>query len=273
MIRTDAIASPPKRDVRVKRLILPTEHGSWGFLLEPLVAGLAIAFSTAGVWIAVMVIGAFLTRQPLKFFLLGLTGAGFREQTFAAAKYTALFGIIFAIGLAGALATAPQWSMFPFAVIAPLASYQIFIDLSRKSRDLIPELTGAVAISSSVAAIAIAGGFSFPVAMALWAIFIARLIPSIIYVRNRLRLEKGKESSMMAAVSTHFVALGGVGLLAANGLASYLTVGMFLLLTVRSWIGLSPYRKRVKAMKIGILEVVYGTLTVATVIAGYYIGI
>src|SRR5512139_464396 len=192
MIRTDAIASPPKREVRVKRLILPTEHGSWGFLLEPLVAGLAIAFSTAGVWIAVMVIGAFLTRQPLKFFLLGLTGAGFREQTFAAAKYTALFGIIFAIGLAGALATAPQWSMFPFAVIAPLASYQIFIDLSRKSRDLIPELTGAVA-------------------MALWAIFIARLIPSIIYVRNRLRLEKGKESSMMAAVSTHFVALGCVG--------------------------------------------------------------
>lgn len=272
MMRTEAITSPPKREVRVKRLILPTEHGSWGFLLEPLVAGLAIAFSTAGAWIALMVIGAFLTRQPLKFFLSGLAGNGFREQTLAALKFTAIFGAIFAIGLAGALATAPQWSLFPFLVIAPLASYQIFNDLSRKSRELLPELTGAVAISASVAAIAMAGGFSFPVAAALWGIFIARLMPSILYVRNRLKLEKGKPSSMIAPVSAHVLALGAVGLLAANGLASYVTVGMFAVLLVRSWIGLSPYRKRIKAMKIGVFEVIYGALTVASIVVGYFLG-
>lgn len=272
MMRTDAIASPPKREVRVKRLILPTEHGSWGFLLEPLVAGLAVAYSTAGAWIALMVIGAFLTRQPLKFFLLGLAGNGFREQTAAAFKYTVIFGIIFTAGLIGALATAPQWSLFPFLVIAPLASYQIFCDLSRKSRDLLPELTGAVAISSSVAAIALAGGISFPLSMALWATFIGRLIPSIMYVRNRLKLEKGKTYSILAPVSAHLVALGAVGLLAANGIASYLTVGMFGVLLIRSAVGLSQYRQRIKAMRIGVWEVIYGAITVATVITGYYLG-
>jgi hypothetical protein len=270
---SQVVSSPPRREVRVKRLVLPTEHGSWGFLLEPIVASLAIAFTAAGGWIALMVIGAFLARQPLKFALMGLTGNGFREQTIAAIKFTMLFGAIFAAGFAGALATAPQHSMFPFLVIAPLASYQIFCDLSRKSRELLPELTGAIAISSSAAAIALAGGISWPIAMGIWATFIARLIPSILYVRNRLRLEKGKEYSILGPVSAHLLALGAVGLLAAFGLASYLTVGMFGFLMIRSAVGLSDYRRRIKAMRIGVYEVIYGTLTVVSIILGHYLGI
>ena len=220
-----------------------------------------------------MVVGAFLARQPLKFALLGLTGNGFREQTLAALKFTVLFGLVFAVGFGGALSTAPQHAMFPFLVIAPLASYQIFCDLSRKSRDLLPELTGAVAISASAPAITLAAGIPFPVAMGLWAIFIGRLIPSILYVRNRLRLEKGKSYSVLVPASAHLVALGALGLLAANGLASYLTVGMFAFLSVRSVIGLSDYRRRIKAMRIGVWEVIYGTLTVISIIVGYYTGI
>ncbi|MDM7922853.1 MAG: YwiC-like family protein [Pyrinomonadaceae bacterium] len=270
---SQVITNPPQREVRVKRLILPTEHGSWGFLLEPIVAAIAIGFSAAGGWITLMVVGAFLARQPLKFALLGLAGNGFREQTIAAIKFTVIFGIVFAAGFVGALATAPQYAMFPFLVIAPLASYQIFCDLSRKSRELLPELTGAVAISASAPAIALAAGVSFPIAMGLWAVFIGRLIPSILYVRNRLRLEKGKSYSILVPVSAHLVAVGAVGLLAANGLASYLTVGMFAFLSIRSWIGLSDYRRRIKAMRIGVWEVTYGTLTVISIIVGYYMGI
>ena len=39
---------------------------------------------------------------------------------------------------------------------------QAVLDLSKKSRDILAELTGAVAISSSVAAIALAGGLHGP---------------------------------------------------------------------------------------------------------------
>ena len=56
----------PARRVRLRQIVLPTEHGSWGFLLEPIVAGVAVAFSAASVWIAVAVIGAFLARRPLQ---------------------------------------------------------------------------------------------------------------------------------------------------------------------------------------------------------------
>lgn len=43
--------------IRAKAVALPVEHGSWGFLLEPLVGGIAIAPSIAAPWIAILVIG------------------------------------------------------------------------------------------------------------------------------------------------------------------------------------------------------------------------
>ena len=48
---------------------------------------------------------------------------------------------------------------------------------------------------------------------------------------------------------------------------------MFLVLLIRSIYGLSPFRKRAKAMEIGIGEVIYGALTVTSLIVGHYAGI
>src|SRR6476661_3892164 len=60
--------------VRVGQIALPSEHGGWGLLFEPLVAGLAIAPSVGGLCIAVMTVGAFLTRQPLKMLVIDRLG-------------------------------------------------------------------------------------------------------------------------------------------------------------------------------------------------------
>ena len=271
-MRSEAAAlRVPLRAVKLKRLILPTEHGSWGFLLEPLVASLAVAFSIGGIWIALMVVGGFLSRQPLRYLLLGIAGNGFRTQTIAALCLTIVFSAFFALGLAGAVATANPWSLFPFLVVAPLVSYQIFCDLSLKSRNLLPEVTGAVAISSSAAAIAFAGGMPWANAMAVWAIFIGRLIPSVLYVRTRLRLDKGKLARPFNAIFAHFIALSFVFALAWSGLVSYLIVAAFVILFARAAFGLSGFRKRVKAMKIGIAEILYGVLTVAAFIAGHFL--
>jgi hypothetical protein len=121
--------------------------------------------------------------------------------------------------------------------------------------------------------IALAGGWSFAAAIALWGIFIARLLPSIVYVRNRLRLEKGKEFSMIPVIAVHFIAFGAIGMLTEIGLASKLTLAIFVILLARAVLGLSPYRHKMKAMKIGIWEVIYGVLTVLSVIIGHYLNI
>ena len=46
------------RNVKVKTIALPIEHGSWGFVFEPLAAGLLIAFSPSAIWITLLVVGA-----------------------------------------------------------------------------------------------------------------------------------------------------------------------------------------------------------------------
>lgn len=262
-----------KRTVRLKGIALPTEHGSWGFLFEPLLAGLLLAPSFASIWISLLIIGAFLTRQPLKVLLSDWFAKRNLPQTAAALNFTLLFGSVFLIGLAGSLYFSKIDSFYPFLFVLPLGFYQIYCDVSKQSRQLLPELTGAIAISSSVAVIAIAGNWNWANSLALWAVFIARLIPSILYVRNRLRLEKGKEFSIVPVAVSHFIAFGVVGILAANELITKLPLIMFFVLLCRSIWGLSPFRKKVKAMKIGVWEVIYGTLTALSVVLGYYLQI
>ena len=54
------------KTVSLKGLALPTEHGSWGILIEPLLLGLVVAPSLAGVVVAGLVSAVFLTRSPLR---------------------------------------------------------------------------------------------------------------------------------------------------------------------------------------------------------------
>ena len=153
-----------------------------------------------------------------------------------------------------------------------LFSRQFYLDLFRQGRSVWAELAGSAAISSSAAMLALAGGHGWTFAIALWAIFIARFVPSILYVRSRLLLEKGKAFDRTGPVLAHAAALIAVAVLAWAGLASILTTGMFAFLLGRSIVGLSDNRVKMKAMKIGIWEVIYGALTLASIIIGYYAG-
>lgn len=266
-------AIPMRPSVKIKNIALPIEHGSWGFVFEPLTAGLLIAFSPSAIWITLLVTGAFLARQPLKVLLNDWIAKRDLPQTAVALKFVLIYGSIAAFGAVGSLIFTKIESFLPFLFVLPFAVYQIYCDASRKSREVLPELTGSIAVSSSVAVLALADNWTFSAAIALWGIFIARLIPSILYVRNRLKLEKGKQYSKIVPFLANLVALVFVGLLAYKGFASLITTAMFAVLLVRSTVGLSKYRRKIKAMRIGVWEVVYGSLTAISVVLGYYLGV
>lgn len=267
------VKKPAVPKMKTSKIALPTEHGGWGFLFEPIVAGLAIAFSMAGIWIAVMTIGAFLVRQPLKVLVIDRLGMRVNERAMTALYFVLGFGAIFTLGLAGTVMTAGWAPLVPFAFVLPLAAIQMYFDFSRQGRHVLPELGGAVTISASAAAIALAGGMTWPAALGLWAIFVARLIPSILYVRERLLLEKGKAFTRWIPIAAHVAAAAAVIALAWFGLSPWLVVAAMLILLVRAVEGLSANRYKMKAMKIGIFEVVFGTLTVLALIIGHYSGI
>ncbi|MGB7208445.1 MAG: YwiC-like family protein [Pyrinomonadaceae bacterium] len=258
----------PARTFRLRQVALPTEHGAWGFLLEPLVAALVIAFSSGGIWISIMVIGAFLARRPLQVFIKQRnTPAG--EMKAAALKFFGVFSLFAAIGLVGALVTSSLAVLIPLATALPVAVFQLYIESTTRGRHLVAELAGALVMPASAASIILAGGGGWPFATAVWFLFAARFVPSILYIRNRLNLEKGKASSMFLPALAHVAALIPVSLIAFTGYLPMLVIPAFALLLARSIYGLSRYRKRVKAMKIGVSEVVYGLVVVASLIIGH----
>lgn len=266
----EAIERPARPRIPMSRILLPTEHGSWSFLLEPLIVGCAVAPSAAAPWIVLMFASAFFGRQPLKVYFLSPAGS---EASRLGIRYAAGFAAVAATGLIAAAWQSGFSTLVPLAIAAPLGLQQIFADAARKGRSLLAELAGAVAISSSSALLAVAGGFSWPAALALWAVFACRFVPSVLYVRNRLLLEKGKPYFQASPVAAHAFAVAAVAALASVSLASWLTVGMFIFLLMRSAFGLSSRRTKMKAMLIGVWEVIYGILTIISIIAGHYAGI
>jgi hypothetical protein len=269
----ETVIKPKAPPVKLKQIALPTEHGSWGFLFEPIVAGLGIAFSGGGLLISLMTIGAFLVRQPLKMLVLDRLGMRVQARAQAALKFVLLFGVIFIAGLAGAFYFAGGTALIPFLIVLPLAAVQQYFDYTRQSRHMLPEIGGAVAISASAAAIALAGGATWLAAIVLWLLLAGRLIPSIVYVRERLLLEKGKPYSARLPLILHSLALLIAAGLAILHLAPWLAAAAMTMLLVRAVEGLSANRRKMKAMKIGVFEVVFGTLTVLLFIAGYRLGL
>lgn len=259
----------PVRRIRLMQIVFPTEHGSWGFLSEPVVAGLAVAFSAGGVWIAVAVIGAFMARRPLQVLINVWRHGDPNMVAPVAANFLTAFSILMAGGIIGALVTSGPQSLMPIAAVLPLAVFQLWYETARPGRQLLAELAGGIVMAATAASIALAGGMAWAAAAGLWFIFAARFLPSVLYVRNRLALEKGKPMSYAVPIGAHGLALGAAAMLAGLGIIPLLPVGMFLLLFVRASVGLSPARRRIKAMKIGVWEVIYGAMLVAVVIYSY----
>lgn len=266
-------ATAASQRVRLKTVALPPEHGAWGFLLEPLLAGLLIAPSWAGLSLAAGVVGAFLARHPLKIALADRVKGRRYARTAAAERVALVYCLLGAAGFAGAVALAGFEVLFPLILAAPLAFVLFASYLTNRGRDLLPELAGAVALAVSAASLALAGGEALGLALALWAILVARDVPSILYVRARLRLERGRPHAPAAVWAANGLAVAGVLALVLAGQAPILALAAMIALLIRAVHGLSPYRGSARPQVIGFLEMGYGLLTVMLTAAGYVFGI
>jgi hypothetical protein len=237
--------------------VLPTEHGGWGFLLEPLVLGLAVAPSFAGFLIAVAAILGFLTRQPLK---LAMQDA-LRGKTYPRTRWCRIFAVGYATGalcaLALAVTVASPASLLPFALVAPLAAVTLVFDARNRSRAPFPEYAGAVAMGSTAAAIAIAGGLSLTASFALMALIALRGIPAIVYVRTLLRRAHKQAVASWPALAAHATAIPLAWLVSGSWLATAATTALM----GRAVWGLA--HPPVAARTIGWREIAWGALTVA----------
>jgi hypothetical protein len=238
--------------VSIRPLAVPSEHGGWGLLLEPIVLAMLVAPSAAGALIGTGAVAAFLMRHPLKLALHDrLQGrryprSGICELLAAGYGAAALLAFTAAWTLAGARPLLALVAALPFGAI------QFSYDVRNSGRGAIPELGGAMLPASLAAAIAMAGGST--AAFALCVLILCRSIPAVLYVRSTLR-GTSRAAMLAAHIASVFVAAWFAPLPAMIAM---------ILLFIRAAVP-----THAPAKTIGLREIAFGAITVGLIALAY----
>ena len=268
-------ASSPHRvtnPVRLRPIALPVEHGGWSLLLEPIALGLLLAPSPTGALISVAAIGLFLARHPYKLAVRDWRTGRRGRRALIAERFAVLYLLVGLLAASLAVKTGGFTFLLPLIFAVPVAIVQLAFDSLGRSRSLIAELAGAAATGSLASAIALSGGWPRATAFALWVIMAARSIPTILYLRTRLRLMRGKSSSRWWPLVAHVAALMATASLCVFELAPWLAGGAMLVLLIRSVLGLSRSKNQTTPQRLGVGELIFGALTVTLSVFGYALG-
>jgi len=264
----------PSAPPRLRSIALPTEHGSWGLVLEPILLGLLVAPSLAGAALAIGAFAAFLVRHPLKIARDGWRQRPHTPRTRAAWRFTVGYSLVALAGIAGGLWLASSaWPLLPLLLALPLLLIFAFYDETRPVRSWQAQMSAPAAFASVAASIALAHDWALGMALALWLLLLARSLPSIAYVRARLRLERQQPYREHSVIAAHMGALLLVVVLALSGIAPWLAVVAVAVLLARAAHGLSPYRRWHTTRAIGFAEMGFGIITVLLVATGFWIGV
>lgn len=208
---------------------MPAEHGGWGLTLEPVLLGLLIGWSVAGVALGVAAFAAFLVRTPLKLVAVDVRHDRWLARSTLALRIAA--GELAVLGTAVAVVVADagwRW-LAPVAVAAPLVAVELWFDVRSRGRRLLPELCGSVGIAAVAAAIVVADGRGASLAAGAWLILGGRVVGAIPFVRVQiLRLRRGagpiwqSDAAQLVTIATGAIAVavdhrtlaGALGLLA-----------------------------------------------------------
>ncbi len=266
-----AAAVPAVKPARWRAAALPAEHGSWSFWLEPILLGLLVAPSPAGWLLALASFALFLTRQPLIILWSDYRRGRRYQRTVLAGRFLLVYNVVVVATLLAVWRTAPSTGLWiPLLIVSPLVIIQLIFDLHHESRHWLPEVLGPVILSAFSASIAAASGWALVPALALSAIPISRAVPTVFYVRARLRLEKGQPASAHLSTALHLMAVIGITALASAQLVPVTSILAALILLARAVYGLSRLRRPAQPRHIGIQEIVFGLLAVTMAAAGFH---
>lgn len=254
----------PARNARLalRPLAFPSEHGGWGFLLEPIVLALIVAPSVAGGAVAIAAVAGFLARHPLRLALSDLLRRKRYARTAVCARLAIAYSAVTIIALVVAAHIAGLRALLPFALASPLAAFQFVHDIDKRGRALVPEMAGVAAMGAIAASIAMAAEQSIALASALWCLALLRSIPAIVFVRAAL----GKDRRA-GAIALHAFAVAASIALWRWGLVPLAAVVAMCGLLARATIGGSPVQP---ARSVGIRELGYGATTTLLVGFGYH---
>ncbi len=253
-----------------RAIALPVEHGSWSFWLEPVLLGFLVAPSIAGLWLIGASLAIFLIRQPLKIVWTDRQRQRRYQRTRLAERFVGLYVVIAVVmGLIAFVMSPAADFLLPFLLVSPLVIVQVYFDVRHESRHWLPEVTATIILASIAASIGLLGGWPLLPALALSVIIITRAVPTVFYVRARLRLEKGQAATAMISTTLHVIALIVLVIFTWLELIPLLSVIAGLMLLARAVHGLSRWRRPARPQIIGVQEIVFGLITITMAGLGF----
>jgi hypothetical protein len=236
---------------------------------EPLLVGLLLAPSAAGGCLALASLAAFLARHPLKLALSDRRRGSRYPRTAAAERMALAYSAVAVTAAAGALLLAGPRPFAPLLAAAPLALAQIAFDARLQGRKLAPELCGGLALAALAPALMLAGGWPLAPSLGVGALVALKAVTSVLYVRTRLRLDRGLAPARAPTMAAHVGATAAAAALALAGWAPWIAVAATAVLLLRAAHGLSRWRRIARAQAIGFQELGFGIGFALSLEAGF----
>jgi hypothetical protein len=263
-----ASRSQPAERSGWRAVAVPTEHGGWGLTAEPILLGLLLAPSVAGLCLGMATMLAFLLRTPLRVVLVDRHRHRALGRTRLAQRIALTEGAMLIALVAVAAATSSGSFWWPALAAAPLVGVELWFDARSRGRRLVPELAGAIGISAAAAVIVLAGGHSTAEAVGAWLILAARSITAIPFVRDQIarlhRRPAAPRTLVVADLAAASVASAAVALEPAF-LAGALAVAVVLV------VQRATAHKPVPAKALGIRQTILGVAVVASTALGVHL--
>ena len=242
-----------KNSLFLRHVALPSDHGSWVFLLSPLLIGLFAgnSWSLAAIYLIVTALAAFLIRQPVTIAVKVYSGRRNRRELPAAWFWMGIYGLICMLGLVGLVVQG-----FGYLFVLALPGIPVFIwHLNLVSKRAERRQLGIELVASGVLALAAPAGYWIgvgsldPIGWLLLALTWFQSAASIVYAYLRLeqrnlgsipdlnsRLHMGRRALIYTSFNLLFVAFLAV----INLVSPLLTLPYALQLGETIWGSLNP---------------------------------
>jgi hypothetical protein len=171
-------------------IALPQDHGSWVFILSPLLIGLFAggAWSSATLFLILSALAAFLIRQPITIIVKAYIGRRSTRDLPAAYFWTIIYALLGLVGLTGLLLQG-----FGYILILALPGLFVFgwhlylVSQRAERRQMGVEIVGiGVLALSAPAAYWVGQGYLDPTGWLLWLLSWFQAAASIVYAYLRL---------------------------------------------------------------------------------------
>lgn len=175
----------------LRQIALPSDHGSWVFLLSPLLIGLFAGNSwrIATIYLIIAAFAAFLIRQPVTFLVKVYSGRRNRRDLRAAWFWIGVYALLGIIGLTGLILEGFAYLFILALPGIPVFAWHLYLVSQRAERRQI----GVEIVASGVLALAAPAGYWLGVGWTDplgWLLFILTWLQSaasIVYAYLRLQ--------------------------------------------------------------------------------------